>query len=64
MLNILPADATLGLLGGYLLFRYIRTPNVLSRQKGTKKSLARFSWITSIGLVCGRIIGITIGIIF
>jgi len=64
ILNILPLDALLGLYGGYLLLRYIRTPDVLSRQKGMKKSLARFSWITSIGLVCGRVIGITIGIIF
>jgi 4-hydroxybenzoate polyprenyltransferase len=61
--NILPLDALLGLYGGYLLLRYIRTPDVLSRQKGMKKSLARFSWITSIGLVCGRVIGITVGII-
>jgi 4-hydroxybenzoate polyprenyltransferase len=62
-LNILPLDALLGLYGGYLLLRHIRTPDVLSRQKGMKKSLARFSWITSIGLVCGRVIGITVGII-
>jgi 4-hydroxybenzoate polyprenyltransferase len=61
-LNILPLDALLGLYGGYLLLRHIRTPDVLSRQKGMKKSLARFSWITSIGLVCGRIVGITVGI--
>ena len=61
--NVLPLDALLGLYGGYLLLRYIRTPDVLSRQKGMKKSLARFSWITSIGLVCGRVIGITVGII-
>ncbi|MHA2093914.1 MAG: UbiA prenyltransferase family protein [Candidatus Hodarchaeales archaeon] len=63
ILNILPADATLGVIGGYLLIRYLRTSDVLSRQKGMKKSLARFSWITSIGLVAGRIIGITVGII-
>ncbi|MBA7494706.1 Protoheme IX farnesyltransferase [subsurface metagenome] len=63
ILNILPADATLGVIGGYLLIRYIRTPDVLSRQKGIKKSLARFSWITSVGLVAGRILGITVGII-
>lgn len=61
--QMLPIDATLGVIGGYLLLRYIRTPAVLSRQKGVKKSLARFSWITSIGLVVGRIIGITIQII-
>jgi 4-hydroxybenzoate polyprenyltransferase len=60
--NILPLDALLGLYGGFLLLRYIRTPDVLSRQKGMKKSLARFSWITSIGLVCGRVIGIIVGI--
>jgi 4-hydroxybenzoate polyprenyltransferase len=63
VLAILPADATLGVIGGYLLLRYIRTPAVLSRQKGMKKSLARFSWITSLGLIVGRIIGITAGII-
>ncbi len=62
ILNVLPLDALLGLYGGYLLLRYIRNPDVLTRQKGMKKSLARFSWITSIGLVCGRIIGITVGI--
>jgi 4-hydroxybenzoate polyprenyltransferase len=61
--NILPADAILGVYGGYLLLRYIRTPAVLSRQKGTKKSLARFSWVTSIGLIVGRVVGITVGII-
>lgn len=59
-LKILPIDAILGLYGGLLLFRYIRTSSVLSRQKGMKKSLARFSWITSIGLVVGRIIAILI----
>lgn len=61
--GILPLDAALGLAGGLLLLRYVRTPDVLTRQKGMKKSLARFSWITSIGLVTGRIIAISVGII-
>ncbi len=63
ILQVLPIDATCGLLGGLLLLRHIRTPDVLSRQKGMKKSLARFSWITSIGLVCGRILAILFGLI-
>lgn len=61
--SILPADAILGVIGGILLLRYVRTTDVLSRQKGIKKSLARFSWITSIGLVAGRIIAFFFGII-
>lgn len=64
ILNILPADALLGVIGGILLLRYVRTTDVLSRQKGIKKSLARFSWVTSIGLVAGRIIAFFFGIIF
>ncbi|MFX0064783.1 MAG: UbiA family prenyltransferase [Candidatus Hermodarchaeota archaeon] len=63
ILQILPVDATCGLLGGLLLLRYTRNSDVLSRQKGMKKSLARFSWITSLGLVIGRTIAILIGII-
>jgi hypothetical protein len=63
ILGILPLDAILGLYGGLLLFRYIRTSDVLSRQRGVKKSLARFSWITSLGLVMGRILAILIGFI-
>jgi len=61
--NLLPLDAICGVYGGYLLVRYTMTSDVLSRQKGVKKSLARFSWITSIGLVVGRVIGIVIGIV-
>lgn len=56
ILNILPIYSVLGLYGGALLFRHIRTDKVLSRQKGMKNSLARFSWITSIGLVLGQVI--------
>jgi 4-hydroxybenzoate polyprenyltransferase len=58
ILGILPIYAVLGLYGGVLLFRHVRTDQVLSRQKGLKNSLARFSWITSIGLVIGQIIAI------
>jgi 4-hydroxybenzoate polyprenyltransferase len=56
MLEILPIYAVLGLYGGVLLFRHVRTEKVLSRQKGMKNSLARFSWITSLGLVLGQVI--------
>ncbi len=56
LLQLLPIDSLLGLCGGYLIFRYLRTPNVLTRQKGMKRSLARFSWVTSLGLILGRII--------
>jgi 4-hydroxybenzoate polyprenyltransferase len=55
ILNILPIYSVLGLYGGVLLFRHVRTDKVLSRQKGMKNSLARFSWITSLGLVLGQI---------
>jgi 4-hydroxybenzoate polyprenyltransferase len=56
ILGILPIYAVLGLYGGWLLFRHVRTDKVLSRQKGMKNSLARFSWITSLGLVLGQVI--------
>jgi 4-hydroxybenzoate polyprenyltransferase len=56
ILKILPIYAVLGFYGGVLLFRHVRTDKVLSRQKGMKNSLARFSWITSLGLVLGQVI--------
>ena len=56
ILGILPIYSVLGLYGGWLLFRHVRTDKVLSRQKGMKNSLARFSWITSLGLVIGQVI--------
>jgi 4-hydroxybenzoate polyprenyltransferase len=63
LLQILPIDAVFGLYGGYLLFRYLRTSEVLSRQKGMKNSLARFSWISSLGLILGRVLAIIIEIL-
>ncbi len=57
-IGLLPIDSLLGIFGGYLLFRYLRTSTVLSRQKGMKKSLARFSWITSLGIVFGRMVAL------
>jgi 4-hydroxybenzoate polyprenyltransferase len=63
ILGILPIDAVFGVYGGVLLLRYLRTTKVLSKQKGMKNSLARFSWITSLGLVIGRIIAIIFEIV-
>ena len=60
ILGILPIYAVLGMYGGWLLFRHVRTDKVLSRQKGMKNSLARFSWITSLGLVLGQVIAFII----
>ncbi len=61
LFGILPLDSIFGIYGGYLLFQYLRTPAVLTHQKGMKRSLARFSWITSLGLVVGRVLAILLG---
>ncbi len=60
LVGILPLDSVLGLYGGFMLFRYLRTPKIITRQSGMKKSLARFSWVTSLGLVLGRVTALLI----